>query len=59
MEVRSREQFGHELLAVNETRIKAVNNRERNFTRAMPVVLSAARSAVIESADRATGPHFP
>ncbi|MGH6812670.1 MAG: hypothetical protein ACREDM_10090 [Methylocella sp.] len=27
--------FGRELLAVDGTRIKAVNNKERNFTRAL------------------------
>jgi hypothetical protein len=40
--------FGRELLAVDRTRIKAVNNKDRNFTRASLTQFIKAADAKLE-----------
>ena len=48
--------FGRELLAVDGTRIKAVNNKDRNFTRASLTQFIKAADAKLEDASYLAGP---
>src|SRR5215469_8771063 len=52
---RQLELFGRELLAVDGTRIKAVNNKDRNFTRASLTHFIKAADAKLDATERATG----